>query len=324
MRILIVGAGATGGAFGARLLEAGRDVTYLVRGTRAEKLRRDGLRFIAPDGDRTLSVQAITADQTVEEFDLVLLAVKATGLDAALQDAGSFIGADTTVIPFLNGMRHIDLIRVLPAGISLGGMVKIIATLDEDGSVRQMTNLATMTIGTFDGNAVPATISDALRAPGVELFETDDVLQALWDKWVFIAAAGVITCLFRNSVGNILAAGGRAPIDAAIAETEAVAAAAGHPTKASNHDQAVGLLTEPGSAFVSSLYRDVISGYATEAEHILGDLQLRARALEVDSPLLDLTLVQIRAGELVALAPNSRPGIRAFAASRAGESEPIR
>lgn len=299
MRILIVGAGATGGAFGVRLLEAGRDVTYLVRASRAEKLRRDGLKFIAPDGDRTMPVPAITADQDAGPFDLVLLAVKATGLDAALRDATPFIGADTTVIPFLNGMRHIDLIRALPTGTPLGGLVKIIAKLDDDGSVLQMTSLATMTIGTFDGSTVPAAVADTLQVPGLKLFETDDVLQALWDKWVFIAAAGVITCLFRNSVGNILAAGGRAHIDAAIAETEAVAAAAGHPTKASGHEQAVGLLTEPGSAFTSSLYRDVAAGYATEAEHILGDLQLRARSLEVDTPLLDLTLVQIRAGELV-------------------------
>ena len=310
MRILMVGAGATGGAFGARLLEAGRDVTYLLRTSRAEKLRRDGLRFISPDGDRVLPVQVITADQTAAEFDLVLLAVKATGLDAALHDAGPFIGADTTVIPFLNGMRHIDLIRALPAGNPLGGLVKILAALDEDGSVRQMTGLATMTIGTFDGSAVPARISDTLRVPGLELFETGEVLQSLWYKWVFIAAAGVITCLFRNNVGNILAAGGRSQIDAAIAETEAVAVAAGYPTKTPSHDQAVGLLTAPGSTFVSSLYRDVISGQATEAEHILGDLQSRARALEVETPLVDLTLVQIRAGELVAAAPEGSAGVR--------------
>lgn len=298
MRILIVGAGATGGAFGARLLEAGRDVTYLVRTSRAEELRRDGLKFIAPDGERTLPAQVITADEEAGSFDLALLAVKATGLDVALRDATAFISADTTVIPFLNGMRHIDLIRALPSGLPMGALVKVIATLEDDGAVHQMTSLATMTIGAFDGGAVPTAIADALKVPGMELSETDDVLQALWDKWVFIAAAGIITCLFRNSVGRILAAGGRLHIEAAIAETEAVAAASGHPTTAAGHDQSVAMFTEPGSTFTSSLYRDVTGGHATETEHILGDLQDRAHELGVDTPLLDLTLVQLRASEL--------------------------
>ncbi|MBM6620703.1 2-dehydropantoate 2-reductase [Micrococcaceae bacterium RIT802] len=298
MRILVVGAGATGGAFGARLQEAGRDVTFLVRERRAGKLRRDGLRFISPDGDRTLPVRAVTTNEAPEPFDLVIIAVKATGLDAALRDVAPFIGAGTTVLPFLNGMRHIDLIRDLPRGIPLGGLVQIVATLDDDASVVQMTAMATMTIGTFDGAPVPDALVDLLRVPGIDLTESGDVLQALWDKWVFIAAAGIVTCLFRNAVGNIIEAGGRDHIEAAIAETESVARASGFPTTGAGHAQSVHLLAEPGSAFTSSLYRDVTAGNATETEHILGDLQDRARALGVDTPLLDLTLVQLRAGEL--------------------------
>ncbi|GAA1360297.1 ketopantoate reductase family protein [Arthrobacter rhombi] len=298
MRILVVGAGATGGAFGARLQEAGRDVTFLVRPKRAGKLRRDGLRFISPEDDRTLPVHVLTADEDADPFDLVIIAVKATGLETALQDATPFIGSGTTVLPFLNGMRHVDLIRALPVGVPLGGLVKIVATLDGEDSVVQMTSLATMTIGTFDGAPVPEALLDLLRVPGVDLTESGNVLHALWDKWAFIAAAGVVTCLFRNSVGNILEAGGRDHIQAAIAETEAVARAAGYPTTDAGHQQSVGLLMEPGSAFTSSLYRDVAAGNATESEHILGDLQARARRLAVDTPLLDVTLVQIRAGEL--------------------------
>lgn len=298
MRILVVGAGATGGAFGARWQEAGRDVTFLVRERRAAKLRRDGLRFISPDGDRSLPVTVVTADEVTQPFDLVVIAVKATGLDAALRDVKPFVGAGTAVLPILNGMRHVDLIRELPVGIPLGGLVKIVATLDEEDSVVQMTTLATMTLGTFDGSPVPEALVELLRVPGIDLTEGGNVLQALWDKWIFIAAAGVVTCLFRNSVGSILEAGGREYIDAAIAEAEAVATAAGYPTTDAGHQQSVQLLTASGSAFTSSLYRDVVAGHATEAEHILGDLQARARRLSVETPLLDLTLVQIRAGEL--------------------------
>ncbi|MCZ9345444.1 oxidoreductase, partial [Streptomyces sp. TRM76130] len=107
---------------------------------------------------------------------------------------------------------------------------------------------------------------------------------------MFIAAAGVVTCLLRNDVGSILAAGGEGHIRQAVAETEAVARAAGHPVGEASHAQSLGLLTEPGSSFTSSLYRDLQRGEAQEAEHILGALAARADALGVETPLLDLTL----------------------------------
>src|SRR5690625_4074099 len=104
MRILIVGAGATGGAFGTLLQEAGRDVTYLVRENRAAVLRRDGLRFVSPDGARTHTVATITTADSAQPFDLVILAVKATALDQAIVDLAHFVGPNTRILPILNGM----------------------------------------------------------------------------------------------------------------------------------------------------------------------------------------------------------------------------
>lgn len=61
-----------------------------------------------------------------------------------------------------------------------------------------------------------------------------------------------------------------------------------------SHQQSVGLLTEPESAFISSLYRDLTAGNPHEGEHILGDMARQARRLGVFTPLLDLTLIQLR------------------------------
>lgn len=297
MRTVIVGAGATGGALGARLIEAGRDVTFLVRERRADELRRAGLRFESPEGARVLPAKAITASEIAEPFDVVIIAVKAPSLEAALRDAMPAIRADSVVIPLLNGMRQFDLLRAADRGRVVGGLVKIVATLDADGAVRQMTPMSTMTVGSLESTDAIEDIAELLKVPGVDLTVTDDIEQALWEKWAFIAAAGVATCLFRNSIGSILRAGGEAHILAALAETEAVAAAAGHPVSDASHAQSLALLTEPGSVFTSSLYRDLAAGAATEGEHILGDLAARAQTLEVATPLLDLTLVQIRAAE---------------------------
>lgn len=295
MRVLVVGAGATGGAFGTRLQEAGRDVTYLVRPLREEVLRRDGLRFIGPDGERIHQVATVSSIPEKEHYDLVIVAVKAPALPAVLESMAPAIGPDTLILPFLNGFDHIDLLESRYPGQVLGGLVRIVATVDTSGAVVQMTPLSTMTIGTLNGSPLPAEVRNTLDVPGIDLTIADDVVQRLWEKWAFIASAGVVTCLFRNDVGAILEAGGETYIRDAIAETEAVAGAAGYPVGTASHEQSVQFLIAPGSSFTSSLYRDLQSGQALEAEHILGSMAERADALNVAVPLLKLALVQIRA-----------------------------
>src|SRR5271165_6604065 len=110
MRLLVVGAGATGGYFGGRLAQAGRDVTFLVRPRRAAQLRADGLQIVSPHGDVTLSPPIVTADTIPGPFDIVLLTVKAFSLDAALADVAPAVGKETMILPFLNGMRHVEAI----------------------------------------------------------------------------------------------------------------------------------------------------------------------------------------------------------------------
>lgn len=293
MRILVVGAGATGGAFGTLLQEAGRDITYLVRAPRAAALRRDGLRFVSPSGDRTHTVQAIVSGEHRDPFDLIILTVKAGALESAIADLRPYVGSDTFVLPILNGIRHIQQLEQEFPGHVLGGLAKIVATLD-GGVVRQMTDLTTLTIGNPASPGVPAKVKNALTVPGVALTISPGITGALWEKWVFIAAAGIITCLFRGPVGKIIEAGGLPQINAVITETEAVAAAAGHPVSEQAHTQSLALLTETGSGFTSSLYRDLIGGLPTEAEHILGHLAGEAHHHGVETPLLDLTLIQIR------------------------------
>ncbi|PCC19680.1 ketopantoate reductase family protein [Brevibacterium aurantiacum] len=303
VKILIAGAGATGGAFGTRLFEAGRDVTFFVREARAQTMRANGLRFVAPGEDRTNHIPVLTAAELATangssstSFDLVIVAVKANGLESIIDDIRPAVGEDTLIIPFLNGMAQIErLVEEFPGQV-LGGLVKIVGTI-MDGGVHQMTDLAVMTIGDLDGTGVPDSIAQALDVPGFKLQILDNITDALWEKWIFIAAAGVVTCLFRAPVGAIMAAGGHAHIVRIVDELEAVAAAGGHPVSAKAREMTLSMLTAEGSSFTSSLYRDVTSGLPSETEHILGHLARTAADLSVATPLLDLTLVQLRAGE---------------------------
>lgn len=299
MKILIAGAGATGGAFGTRLFEADRDVTFLVRPGRAEKMRANGLRFIAPGEDRTNKVPVLTAAdlQDSNHFDLVIIAVKAKGLESVIDDIRPAVGEQTRIIPFLNGMAQIDRLTEEFPGQVIGGLVKIVGTIKDD-AIHQLTDMAIMTIGDLDGGQVPPDIVDALEVPGYKLQIIESITDALWEKWIFIAAAGVVTCLFRAPVGAIMAAGGEPQIIRIVDEVEAVATAAGHPVSAKARTMTLSMLAAEGSSFTSSLYRDVTAGLSSEAEHILGHLAKTAEGLNVPTPLLDLTLVQLRAGEV--------------------------
>jgi 2-dehydropantoate 2-reductase len=294
VRILVVGAGATGGAFGTLLQEAGRNVTYLVRDRKAEALRRDGLRFVSPDADRTHPVQVLANADTAPAFDLVLMTIKATAFSSAVTDVHPFIDANTRILPILNGMAHIDQLQAAYPGQVLGGLARIVATLDGH-VVHQKTPMSSLMVGSLTDAPVPNDIRDALDVPGIDFSVTDDVVGALWDKWAFIAAASVVNCLFHAPIGRILDAGGEGAIRAAIEELEAVATQSGHPVSDPAHRQAVALLIDPGSSFTTSLYRDLAAGLPSEVDHILGDYALRAKALQQPTPLLDLALIAIKA-----------------------------
>src|SRR3954454_18939681 len=134
MRILVVGAGALGGYFGGRLLEAGRDVTFLVRPRRAEQIARHGLRIDSLHGDADLHPRMVLTGEVSSPYDLVLLAVKAYSLSAAMDDLAPAVGAETAILPVINGMRHLDVLTErFGAQRSLRGLAQIAATLGPEG-----------------------------------------------------------------------------------------------------------------------------------------------------------------------------------------------
>ena len=296
--ILVVGAGATGGFFGALLAKRGRDVTFLVRPPRAAALRQRGLRVTGQGHDDLIDAKVVTSRDLAAPFELILLSVKATGLAEALDDLAPAVGPDTAVVPFLNGLDHM---RALNGRFGrqrvLGGVVAVATTLAADGTIVQLAPGASLTIGEQDGplTARMEGIAALLSGAGFTFDVTSDIVAAMWRKWVFIASIGALTCLFRGTIGEVAAAPGGSEVGPAILrEAASVAAAAGHPLPRPDRNALIRLLTDPGSAMTSSLYRDLQAGRGTEVEQILGDLISRARALGVATPVLDLATLALR------------------------------
>ncbi|HEV2545670.1 MAG TPA: 2-dehydropantoate 2-reductase [Methylobacterium sp.] len=304
MRILVVGAGATGGYFGARLAEAGRDVTFLVRPARAERLAADGLRVLSPVGDLHIArPQTVTADRLggAGPFDLVLLSAKAYDLDAAVADVAPAVGPGTAVLPILNGLRHLDVLdRAYGAERVLGGSCGIVATLTRDGAIRQMTDLHSLTYGERDGSRSERLGRIEAQMEGVRFQprSSDKILLEMWEKWGFLATLAGATTSMRSALGDIVAApGGRAYIEALHDECQAVAGANGNAAREKVFAGARKMLTAEGSAMTASMLRDIEGGARIEADHIIGDLIERGRAKGVETPVLDRVLTHLKAYE---------------------------
>jgi 2-dehydropantoate 2-reductase len=290
MRILVVGAGSTGGYFGGRLAQAGRDVTFLVRNKHAQHLQQNGLQIISPFGDVTLRPKLVTAGNLAEPFDAVLLTVKAFSLDAALDDLGPAVGPETIILPVLNGMKHVDTIIARFGENALVGCVCMVATMiDDDGRIVQLTKLQEMAYGEMSGNPSPRTdrLDEAMRGAGFDARLSRTIEREMWEKWILLATLGGITCLMRGNVGQIEAAPGGVDFSLRfLDEVTAVVNAVGKKPSEAFLTDTKAQLTAKGSTLTSSMYRDLQKGNSVEADQIIGDLVVRAHRAQVTTPLL--------------------------------------
>jgi 2-dehydropantoate 2-reductase len=302
MRILVVGAGAIGGYFGGRMLQAGADVTFLVRPKRAAELAAGGLVIKSPQGDVTLkNPPAVQADKLAEKFDVVLLSCKAFDLEDAVQSLAPAVGPDTAIIPLLNGMKHLDVLdKRFGRARVLGGLCAIAVTLNDRREVVHLQPLQSLTFGERDGK-----LSDRLRAIA-EVFTTgnfgskvsEEIILEMWEKWVFLASLAACTCLMRTSVGNILASpGGKDFVLGMLDESSAIAAAEGHAPREPFLERTRGMLTAEGSQMTASMFRDIKAGAPVEADHVIGDLVARADAAKVPVPKLRTAYTHLKAYE---------------------------
>ena len=206
MRLLVVGAGATGGYFGGRLAHAGRDVTFLVRPARAAQIQDHGLTIISPHGDLHLKPKLVTADRLAGPFDVILVTVKAFALAAALSDFAAAVGPKTIILPVLNGMRHLDVLKErFGARAVIGGVCKITATVDAQGRIVQLAKFHELAYGETDGKLSPRieTLDQFMQGAGFDAHASTNILLEMWQKWLFLASLGVITCLMRGTVGEV-------------------------------------------------------------------------------------------------------------------------
>lgn len=306
MKLLFLGAGAVGGYFGGRLIEAGGNVTFQVRSGRAQQLESRGLVIKSQLGDANLRVKTIEQAAGSGPFDLVVVSCKAYDLPQAITAIVPHVMAGAIVLPLLNGMRHNeDLRHRFGAEAMIGGMCQIEATLSPEGDVLHRSPFARMVFGPFDdfpANAktqrVLSGFSDLCSKANFTAKLTEPVDQSLWDKWVMIGTLGGVTTLMRGSVGDVMAAReGREVVEEMLQEAIAVATENGYPPHPDYLASIRKLLLAPGSGFMASMLRDLERGNPVEADHIIGDMYRRAHDLGHDASVLRMVYCHLQTYE---------------------------
>ncbi len=291
MNILILGAGGIGGYFGAHLIRAGANVTYLLREQRKARIDAQGLRVETPQGAFVVQPRTLTAQEVQPEYDLILLAPKSYDLDDAVQSLKGALGKGT-VLPFLNGRDHLDTLdAMLGQERVMGGVAHIAATITPEGAIRQLTEMHRLTVGARHPSHQQLA-SDFIALCSKAPFDSilaDDIEQVLWDKWVFLATLAGMTTLCRGSVGDIVATPyGKEITVRMYEECWRVAHACGHAISTQTSVNAINMLTASGSSFTSSMLRDLLDGQRTEHDHILGAMIRKGHSLACPTPLLEV------------------------------------
>jgi len=306
MRILVLGAGAIGGYFGGRLVQAGADVTFLVRERRARQLREHGLVVRSPHGDFTVPVRTTVQADPGATADLVLLTCKAYDLDSAIESIRPAVGASGCIVPLLNGVAHIErLVAAFGAARVAGGSCAIPATLTPEGEVVQLGTFHRIVFGRLPQTSPDAgpkleALRDRYAATAVPVELDADMMTALWEKFVGLASLAAMTCLMRASVGDILHSDdGAALLAEAFDACRRTAEAEGYPPRAAALESFRAMLGDRASTLTASMLRDLEGGGRTEGAHIVGDMLRRAQAAGVDPGPLRAAWCHLQAAERV-------------------------
>jgi 2-dehydropantoate 2-reductase len=301
VKILILGAGAVGGYWGARLTQAGIDVTFLLREKRAAKVKAEGLVVKSPKGDATVPVKVITKGGDGGPYDVVILACKAYDLDSAMDSIAPAIGPDSTIVPMLNGHAHFAALdKKFGAAKVAGGLARISGMLGPNGEILH-SGASGVSFGERDGKPARASLVEldaACKKAGIEGGFNANINQDLWDKWIMLGSIASMCSAMRGTIGDMMASEDGAVIMGEILdECCKVAAAEGFKPSEKIVGNVRTALTTKGAKTVASILGDMEKGGAVEAHQIVGDMLGRARKHGIAAPNLRFAYAHLQTYE---------------------------
>lgn len=290
MRIAVVGAGGTGGYFGGLLARAGHEVIFIARGAHLAAICEKGLQVRSVHGDfRIAPAKATDEVESVGQVDYAIVAVKHYHLREAALRVKPLVGEQTTVVPLLNGVdAHEVLAEAVGPDRVVGGLCSLVAYIEAPGVIRQESRLQRVVIGELDQTATDrvARLVAAWKAAGADAVQAEDILAALWTKFIFIASFGGIGALVRLPAGDWRGAPQtRALFIEALREAEGVGRALGVRLAADVVAGAVAMTDGFEPTTTSSMQRDVAAGREFELDAFSGKIVQLGETLGIPTPV---------------------------------------
>ena len=206
MRIAIVGTGGVGGYYGARLAEAGAEVSFLARGAHLAAIRERGLRVLSPNGDIHLPrATATDRPEDVGPVDVVFISVKLYDTESALALLPPLIGPATVVVSFQNGVDAVETItRAVGRRHAAGGTTYLVAAISEPGVIKH-TALGRLVFGPLDAAQRPVLeeLHDLCQKARLDVVLSDNIMVEIWAKFVRLTAFSGLTSVTRRPIGAL-------------------------------------------------------------------------------------------------------------------------
>jgi 2-dehydropantoate 2-reductase len=300
MRIAVLGAGAVGGYFGARLASAGNSVAFIARGEHLAAMRSSGLRVLSDAGD--LELPSVTASDDPAEIgivDLVLFTPKLYGTEAAIEAATPMVGEHTTLLSLQNGIDAADQLRArFGQHRVMGGSCQIAAVIEQPGSIRHSGIGAKLVFGEFDGQRTERLeeLEQACRNAGINYEIPPDITVAIWRKFVFLVAFSGATALVAGNAGSIQSdANLHRVFSDLMAETAAVGKARGVALTDDAINGPAKLVAAMPGATTSSLANDLARGNRLETHWLQGTVVRLGQELGILTPVANTVYASLKA-----------------------------
>jgi 2-dehydropantoate 2-reductase len=293
MRLAILGSGAVGGYYGAKLARAGHDVTFIARGAHLAAIRERGLEIQSPAlGDFTVKARAEEDTARVGPVEVVIVAVKAYDNPTALPLVRPMLGPTTTIVPLQNGVDSITEIAALYGEAPTIGATTYIATaLASPGVIVQTGTHRRIVLGEVYGSLPRMTdrvreIHDAFAGADIQAEAVEDGRVPIWEKFVFLVSLAGFTGAARLPIGPLWAdAVIRARFLESCREIERLARAEGVPIAPDIVERISSYVAGIPGTMRSSLLIDLSLGKRIEVEQLQGSVVRRAGRAGLPVPI---------------------------------------